>query len=144
MAETQNEQERHDEAFTIALAFVGVAASLPLLILVLFFVTDLNVMAGRLLGMNLPTNEQLTIYNAICDPTGNHPTVSLVYWSQDAAPLTVTYGDTESPIINVRAGVGTLDVSIRNQDACPTAIILTDKSRSRQAGLGVEVLADAE
>lgn len=131
------EQESANLLLWSGVLIVGVV--LPLVILIVLFVTDLNVKLGAALGGNLHSDANLVIYDANCRTQASWATLSLIYWTADAAPLTLSYDTLESAIINSPAGIQTLEVTIRSGNACPEIVTLTDKSRNRVTDSPVEV-----
>ncbi|MBZ0309748.1 MAG: hypothetical protein K8I82_27035 [Anaerolineae bacterium] len=116
----------------------------PLLCAILLFTTDLYVSIGRALGMNLPANDNLIVYDATCWKDGSRYRINVVYWTRESAPMSATAGERKSPSVTANAGINTLEVILNEVDGCPNSVTLTDESRSRTAGGSVEDISSDE
>ncbi|NJL95636.1 MAG: hypothetical protein HC915_18855 [Anaerolineae bacterium] len=124
---------------TVLLALALVTVVLPLLLLLLLYLTDLNMPLGRALGMNLPEDDQLRVYDVTCWANGADTRLTITYWSADAGPMLVRFAGQETGLMSARAGINSLDVVVlEDPDACPAAITLVDRSRNRRAGGAVQ------
>jgi hypothetical protein len=119
---------------------VAVVVAAPLLLLILLFLSDLNLSLGRALGLNLPQDERLQIYDVSCDNLDNFPIIYITYWIQESAPLQVQAGDFYSEVLTSPAGLNQITLSYRDRGLCPEAIILHDLSRNFRSGATVEQL----
>ncbi len=139
----ENQSESSTSSFAMTTLLVGVVLP-PLLCVIVLFTTDFYVTVGRAVGVNLPDDENLIIYDALCWQEGAQSRINVVYWSKDSAPMSATLGDEKSPTVNAVAGINTIEVILKEQDTCPDSVVLTDESRNRTTGGSVEVLNDDE
>lgn len=116
----------------------------PVICLALLFATDAYVGIGRALGVNLPADENLVIYDATCWQDGSRYRISIVYWTRESAPMSATVGERKSPSITANAGINTMEVFVSELEGCPKSVILTDDSRNRIAGGSVEDITSDE
>lgn len=116
----------------------------PLICVGLLFITDLNLVIGRALGVNLPADENLVIYDALCWQDGTQFRVNVLYWSSESAPISARIEKKESIPINATAGTNTLEVILKERESCPDSVIIQDESRNRIAGSAVEAIVNDE
>jgi hypothetical protein len=120
--------------------FFGGLIVLPVLCLAVLTLTSANVLLGRQLGVNLADDSALVVYDAVCTNTALNRILHVTFWTQDSAPITVRFGELETPVMTVTAGVNTLDMTIRSEAACPKFVTVLDQSRNRRAGGAVEII----
>lgn len=144
MSQTEVE-ERSSQRPPAIVILLGVLTLGPLLIIIILFATNIYVPIGAALGVNIPSDDNLRVYDVECWLQADNPQIYVLYWTNDPAPMIIRFDDTESIVFNSPAGINTIDVSIREEGIeCPSAIILEDRSRNRQAGGSVRIQEDDE
>jgi|GEM_PF-3768980 len=119
---------------------IAVMVGTSLLIIALVLTTNIFVQLGSNLGLNLPQDDALVVYDATCRGEFT-PRLNITYWSQDTAPLTIRYHNLETPVFPSEAGINSLELLIRT-DVCPDSLELLDISRGRAAGASVEIITN--
>jgi len=129
--------------FFFQVFLLGFLTLIPLALVVLLYTTPVAVDARNALGLGLQRSPDLILYDAVCDTNNSRqrPTLTLLYWTRDPAPLTARFGDYRSPIFDSRAGLHTVDLYVQDKAGeCPSVVLLRDESRGRVSSNPVEVV----
>ncbi len=124
----------------LPLFLVATFTVLALSCLLALYLTQWDFRLGQQLGVNLPNHPSLKIYSAICRSNTRNPVLNITYWTPQSAPISLDINKQQTAPISALAGINTLDITLRNQTECPKAVILTDQSRGRRTGSGVEII----